>query len=340
MTQETLFAGMIFVVVLLMTQAFVAPVMGSRQAARKRLRQRIRNLATTSDGSTHAALVRQKYLQSLSPLERKLESLPHVERLAAIVSQAGMNFPAHRLLILGALLGLTAGAALYVRTDSLVAGLLAATVAAAAPVMYVNRKRMKRLRDFEERLPDALSVIARSLKAGLPFSESIKMVSTEMEGPVSDEFRRLFAELNYGGDVRSALFGLLERVPSVSVMAVVTAVVRCPDENTVLQGAGSPESEHPLQPGAGIVCLVRPQAMITAGNGHAIEIEESQCPQPLESIEAPENAPGGYQHQRDQGQADKNCDVDSDQRWFSSGVGHRCSQSSAVNRTPMLAAGT
>ena len=225
MTQETLFAGMIFVVVLLMTQAFVAPVMGSRQAARKRLRQRIRNLATTSDGSTHAALVRQKYLQSLSPLERKLESLPHVERLAAIVSQAGMNFPAHRLLILGALLGLTAGAALYVRTDSLVAGLLAATVAAAAPVMYVNRKRMKRLRDFEERLPEALSVIARSLKAGLPFSESIKMVSTEMEGPVSDEFRRLFAELNYGGDVRSALFGLLERVPSVSVMAVVTAVL-------------------------------------------------------------------------------------------------------------------
>ena len=51
------------------------------------------------------------------------------------------------------------------------------------------------------------------------------MVSTEMEGVVSDEFGRVFAELNYGGDVRSALLGVLERTPTIAVMAVVTAVL-------------------------------------------------------------------------------------------------------------------
>jgi tight adherence protein B len=122
---------------------------------------------------------------------------------------------------LAAILGLLT----YARTENLVFGLLVSVLAGLSPLLYVRMRRRRRLRDFEEQLPDALSVIARSLKAGLPFTESIKMVSTEMDGPVAEEFGRVFAELNYGGDVRSALFGLLERTPSVAVMAVVTAVL-------------------------------------------------------------------------------------------------------------------
>ena len=78
---------------------------------------------------------------------------------------------------------------------------------------------------FEEQLPDALSVIARSLKAGMPFSESLNMVSSEMHEPINKEFAQVFNELNYGGDLRSALLGLLARMPIVAVMAVVTAVL-------------------------------------------------------------------------------------------------------------------
>jgi tight adherence protein B len=41
-------------------------------------------------------------------------------------------------------------------------------------------RRRKRLQAFEEQLPNALSVIARSLRAGLPFSEALNMVAKEM----------------------------------------------------------------------------------------------------------------------------------------------------------------
>ena len=225
MSQQTIFAGMIFIVVLLMMQAFVAPVMGSRRAARNRLRSRIKSLASSNDGASHTALLRQKHLQQLTPFERRLETLPYMERLSILLSQAGLEYPAHRVAGLGIVLASIGGLLAFVRTDNLVMTLIVGVVAGVAPIVYVQWRRDKRLREFEEQLPDALSVVARSLKAGLPFSESIKMVSTEMEGAVGQEFGRLFAELNYGGDVRSALFGLLERIPSIAVMAVVTAVL-------------------------------------------------------------------------------------------------------------------
>jgi tight adherence protein B len=46
-----------------------------------------------------------------------------------------------------------------------------------------------------------------------------------MKEPAGKEFGIVFTEINYGGDARSALLGLLERVPSVAVMAMVTSVL-------------------------------------------------------------------------------------------------------------------
>jgi tight adherence protein B len=46
-----------------------------------------------------------------------------------------------------------------------------------------------------------------------------------MQDPIGREFDLLFSEINYGGDLRTALLGMLERVPSITVMAVVTAVL-------------------------------------------------------------------------------------------------------------------
>jgi len=46
-----------------------------------------------------------------------------------------------------------------------------------------------------------------------------------MDEPISREFELTFADVNYGNDLRRALLGLLLRVPSTSLMAVVTAVL-------------------------------------------------------------------------------------------------------------------
>jgi tight adherence protein B len=50
-------------------------------------------------------------------------------------------------------------------------------------------------------------------------------VADDMEDPIAREFDLVFAEISYGGDMRRAMLGLLERVPSVSVMSLITAVL-------------------------------------------------------------------------------------------------------------------
>ena len=63
MSQNTLFLLMVFIVVLLLSQAFVTPLMGSSARARRRLRGRIQDLAVDGDALEHVSLVREKYLK-------------------------------------------------------------------------------------------------------------------------------------------------------------------------------------------------------------------------------------------------------------------------------------
>jgi tight adherence protein B len=68
-------------------------------------------------------------------------------------------------------------------------------------------------------------VMKRALRAGHPFNACLKLVADDMDAPIAREFELTFADVNYGNDVRRALLGMLLRVPSTNLMAVVTAVL-------------------------------------------------------------------------------------------------------------------
>ena len=67
--------------------------------------------------------------------------------------------------------------------------------------------------------------MARALRAGHPFVDAMNLVGEEMPEPIGPEFRKVFMEINYGGDARRALNGLLARIGSVTVMVFVTSVL-------------------------------------------------------------------------------------------------------------------
>jgi tight adherence protein B len=103
--------------------------------------------------------------------------------------------------------------------------ILALVAGGAAPFVFVFRKRRERLEKFEEQLPDAVDVMKRAPRAGHPFSTCIKLVADDMDEPIAREFEQTFADINFGNDVRRALLGMLLRIPSSNLMAVVTAVL-------------------------------------------------------------------------------------------------------------------
>lgn len=219
------FVALVFLAVFLLAQGTVVPVFGEGRKVRKRLEARLQQVSTASSEPPLASLLRAKYLKELSPLERTLESLPLMESLGRTIEQSGKHTRAYQVVLASFALAVGLGIGAWVLTRLWPAAAAAAMCGFVAPYLKVSVDRARRLAKFEEQMPDAIDVMKRALKAGHPFSQSLKLVAEDMDEPIAHEFDLTFADVNYGNDVRRAMLGLLERVPSVTVMALVTSVL-------------------------------------------------------------------------------------------------------------------
>ncbi len=100
-----------------------------------------------------------------------------------------------------------------------------APVAAVAIMFFVlNHMRRRRIFNFAEQLPDAIDIISRGVRAGLPFSSSVTLVAREMPDPVAAEFGMLADEIAFGLDLGSALDNLYRRVGQEDLLFFTVAV--------------------------------------------------------------------------------------------------------------------
>jgi tight adherence protein B len=216
-----LVAGAVF----MLMQGLVVPAFGDQTRNRKLLKRRLADIEAELGPQAASSLMRDKFLRALSPLQRKLESLPMMDRLARKIEQAGGTMLAHQFVIAAALLGVAGAVLGALLLKSLFGALVGAVVFAAVPFLKLRFDSDRRSDKLEEQLPDAIDVIRRALRAGHPFNSALKLVAEDMEPPIGKEFELTFADINYGNDVRRALLGLLDRVPSVTMMSFVTAVL-------------------------------------------------------------------------------------------------------------------
>jgi len=148
-----------------------------------------------------------------------------MDTLRNMISQAGYEMLAYRLVALAIICAVIAACASWFFTKMLLAVAVAMLIGGALPIWKVWMARTERMAKFEEQLPDAIDSMRRALKAGHPFGATLKLVAEDMENPIAREFELTFADLNYGNDLRRAMLGLLQRIPSMTVMALVTSVL-------------------------------------------------------------------------------------------------------------------
>jgi tight adherence protein B len=208
-----------------LSQGLAVPVFGDQARTRRLLEQRLAKIEADSDEPSVASLLREKYLRDLSPLQRQLESLPLMESLSRFIEQSGGKLLGHQFVIVSVLLagGAALLVALLVQNALAVAG--AAALGSVLPWLRLRWMRQRRFDQLETQLPDAIDVVRRALRAGHPFAAAVKLVADDLEQPIAREFELTFADINYGNDARRALLGLLARVPSVTMMSFVTAVL-------------------------------------------------------------------------------------------------------------------
>jgi tight adherence protein B len=92
------------------------------------------------------------------------------------------------------------------------------------PIAWVAYRARKRMKAFDNQLPDLLITIAASLKAGHSFRHAIQAVVDEGAEPAAKEFRRVLAETRLGRPMDAALAEMGERVGSKNLTFVLNAV--------------------------------------------------------------------------------------------------------------------
>ena len=156
--------------------------------------------------------------------ERFAQSQGFGEKLDAQLEAAGVSLRSGEFVVAtvgAALVGAVLAAAIFQRI------LLAAVVgliAAAIPTVLLKSKLKKRSETMREQLPDVLTIMASSLRAGHSFLQALDTVAREIPAPANVEFQRLVAEIRLGRPAEEALEALADRVGSSDFRWAVLAV--------------------------------------------------------------------------------------------------------------------
>jgi len=147
------------------------------------------------------------------------------QKLEQQLFAAGLNVPARNwgLLIVG--IGLAVFVVFNLLFESVIVALiLGVAVAAVLPSQILKSRAHKRGLKFAAELPQVLQVLASGLRSGLSFPQALEVVATQDKGEVGVQFRQALAEVEYGAGLEESLMRVAERMKSVDLRWLVSAL--------------------------------------------------------------------------------------------------------------------
>jgi tight adherence protein B len=171
----------------------------------------------TRDRAAEAVKRRKNLQDSLRQLDEKQKTNDQNVRkppLKVQIRQAGMQVPIERFYMYSAVCGIVltgflffAGAPLWALPGALLVGGL------GLPRWFVSFRRTRRVKAFLEEFPNALDIIVRAVKSGLPLNDAIRLIANESPEPVRSEFRRIVDSQQMGMSVPDAAMRMSETMP-------------------------------------------------------------------------------------------------------------------------------
>jgi tight adherence protein B len=92
------------------------------------------------------------------------------------------------------------------------------------PFLFLLYKKSVREKMFMEQFPDALTMIARSIRAGHSLSGAVEVVGTELSDPIGELFKTAYEQQKLGLNVAESLQNMNERIVSMDLRFLTTAV--------------------------------------------------------------------------------------------------------------------
>ena len=202
---------------------------GLRFYEKKRRSRLVSMLRTvTEDGEERHVNLLVDHSHRKSAAGEGIASLDVTARVRKLLSESGLAWTPTRLAIMMSAsfaIGAVASMWIPIASPPALRALLTGLCTAFIPLLYVKKKRSKRIDELEAQLPDALDFLSRSMRAGHAFTISLEMVGEETHEPLGPEFRALFNEQNLGASLERSFESFGKRVPLPDVRFFSSAVL-------------------------------------------------------------------------------------------------------------------
>lgn len=177
--------------------------------------------------------VEAQYRKAVAARKPKIHEIAgsgsRVEALALRLHRTGKNWSIQEYLYVSLGLALTVAMLTYLNSGALLLSLgLGIFVGAGLPHMVVNYFVKKRGNQFTSKFSDAIDLLVRGLRSGLPVTETLGLVASEVPGPVGEEFKLVSDRIKVGRTMEDALQETADRLnmPEFSFFVITLAIQR------------------------------------------------------------------------------------------------------------------
>lgn len=190
-----------------------------RLSGQARAEQRRREFAApaavraAADREAQSQARRGQVAQSLKDIENR-EKARHKVTIEGRIEQAGLSWSRKQFWLLGIAMGIFLALVLLVASGNWVVVLVGFLIGLfGLPRWYLGYLGKKRMLRFITEFPNALDVIVRGIKSGLPLNDCLRIIANEAQEPVKSEFRLIVEAQQLGLSLTDAVGKLYERMP-------------------------------------------------------------------------------------------------------------------------------
>lgn len=205
---------------------FLYPLLSGEKKAEQRRASFARTEPVARQTEKSQRSRREQVEGSLKEVEERRKKQKNVV-LSSRISQAGLSWSREKFLIISGILGAAGFGIPFVLGGGLLASVgLAFATGFGLPRWILNFLKKRREKAFLRALPDAVDVIVRGIKAGLPLFESIKVVAADANEPLKGEFLAIIETQAIGMPLGEACARLYERMPlpEANFFGIVVAI--------------------------------------------------------------------------------------------------------------------
>lgn len=191
----------------------------------RRTADRMRSISTTSAQAGAPTLLKKRVMSERPALDKALLAVPGIHALDRFLVQSGLGLTVAAFLVTAGAIAIAALVAVALFGAPALFAALAGIAGVIAWILFVQYRRVTRMRAIDRQLPDALELMARAMQAGHALSSAMRLVGTEGQHPIASEFRATFDEINFGMPLERALQNMGDRVASHDLRFFVEAVL-------------------------------------------------------------------------------------------------------------------